>query len=147
MPRKLYRDRQGYARHVDYAKNQIRALSRTDPILFGLSKGPWSLWWANQEEENGRSFSGQDVYELAPDPKSDAVAWAEDIAAQLKRLNGSPSLDALYDLARQAGFDKSPEAFGMYLGCQTAGHGISWCDDLDADAGRLIAVPSREFYV
>lgn len=147
MPRKLRRDRQGHYHHVDYTKKQIAALQGHDPILFGMAKGPWALEWADREEEKGRSFSGQDIYELAPNPPSDAIAWAEDVSAQLRRLNGVDALEDVYTKASFAGFDKDREVFGMYLGCQIAGHGISWCDDLQPGAERYIDLPHREFYV
>jgi hypothetical protein len=147
MPRKVKRDKKGFFRHIDYTWKQIADLRNTDTILFGIAKGPWALEWANREEEKGRSFSGQDIYKLAPDPPSEAVAWAEDIAAQLMRLNRATRLFVLYALASREGFDKSPETFGMYLGCQAAGHGISWCDDLQPGTEKLIDIPHREFHV
>ena len=147
MPRKSHRDRQGFHHHVDYTKKQIAELQSNDPILFGIAKGPWSLQWTDMEEEKGRSFSGQDIYELAPNPPSDAVAWAEDIAAQLKRLNMVRSLHELFLIAQNRGYDKDEETFGMYLGCQAAGHGISWADDLQPGDDRAIELPYREFYV
>lgn len=147
MPRKSYRDKQGFHRHVNYNKMQIAELQLMDPILFGIAKGPWAIEWANRQEENGRSFSGQDIYEAAPNPPSDAIVWAEDIAAQLRRLNNVAGLEVLYAVAQHEGFRKDRENFGLYLGCQAAGHGITWHDDLHPGAGKLIEIPHREFYV
>lgn len=147
MPRKSYRDRKGFHRHVGYTRKQIAELASTDPILFGMAKGPWAIEWANREEAKGRSFAGEDIYARAPDPPSDAIVWAEDIAAQLKRLNNVTRLFVLYAHAAREGFDKNTEIFGMYLGCQAAGHGISWCDDLQPGTDKLIEIPHREFHV
>jgi hypothetical protein len=147
MPRKVHRDRQGFHRHKDYAKDEIARLRHQNPILFGIAKGPWSLEWADREEEKGRSFSGQDIYAQAPNPPSDAVVWAEDIATQLKRLNMVNSLEDLYTIAARRGYPHDEEAFGTHLGCQAAGHGISWSDDAEAGHDRDIEIPSRDFYV
>jgi len=147
MPRKMKRDKKGFAHHIGYTKKQITELQYMDPILFGMAKGPWALEWSNREEEKGRSFSGQDIYELAPNPPSDAVAWAEDIAAQLKRMNNVAGLEVLYAVAQREGFNKDRENFGLYLGCQAAGHGISWCDDLQPGTEKLIDIPHHEFYI
>jgi hypothetical protein len=102
---------------------------------------------ADREEEKGRSFSGQEIYGQAPNPPSSAMFWADDIAAQLLHLNRMQSLTALFAKATSLGFDKSPEDFGALLGCQAAGHGISWADDLAPGSYDQIDVPSREFYV
>jgi hypothetical protein len=130
-----------------YTKREIAQLQNLDPILFGIAKGPWALEWANREEEKGQSFSGQDIYPQAPNPPNNAVTWASDIAAQLKRLNNVSSLEDLFNKAVSLGYDKNAEDFGVHLGCQAAGHGISWADDLDSGSYDQIAVPSREFYV
>ena len=130
-----------------YTKREIAHLQNLDPILFGIAKGPWALEWANREEENRRSFSGQDIYPQAPLPPNDAVTWANDIAAQLKRLNHVSSLEDIFNKAMSLGFNKSTEDFGALLGCQAAGHGISWADDLEPGSYEQIEIPSREFYV
>jgi hypothetical protein len=140
LKRKIVRDRQ-----VAYSKDTIRDLSYSDPILYGIAKGPWALHWAEQQEEQGRTFPGEDLYEICPPPPSDAVRWAEDVAAQLVKMNDVKTLEDLMMIAVENGFAKDEEDFGAYLGCEAAGHGVTWHDDLDC--GSIIKIPDREFYV
>jgi len=112
-------------------------------ILLGMARGPWADRWANEQEEAGESFSGQDIYELAPEAPRWAEAWAVRIADAIVKLNGA-SLDELYHVAQREGFSKDREAFGFYLGMQSCGHGVAWDDDFATDV--KIKLPSAEFY-
>ena len=113
-------------------------------VLYGMAKGPWASWWANEQEEKGRSFSQQNIYDLCPEPPPKARKWAKDIFARIEALNNS-TMDLLYGAAMRESFGKDPEAFGFYLGCQASGMGIRWDDDLSTDL--KIKVPQREFYL
>jgi hypothetical protein len=146
LVRKMVRDHRGSFDQVPYTKTMISHLQKEDPIMFGLAKGPWALEWANRQEAKGKRLGGVDVYEAAPLPPFEAVTWAEDVASQLVRLNGMSLLD-LYQRAIECGLNKSTEQFGALLGCQIAGHGISWTDDLPSGCDHLIQRPHREFYV
>jgi hypothetical protein len=108
-----------------------------------MARGPWADYWAREQEEAGESFSGQDIYELAPQTPAWADKWAKQLASDIQSINGE-TLDALYRLAVQSGFAKDREAFGLYLGMQAAGHGITWNDDLSTNL--TIKVPHSEFY-
>ena len=117
-----------------------------DPeILLGMARGVWADYWANEQEEAGESFSGQDIYEAAPDAPEWAEKWARKLASSILRLNGD-SLDSLYKKARDVGFPKDRETFGFYLGMQAVGHGVAWDDDVPAGHDLKILVPSYEFY-
>ena len=113
-------------------------------ILHGMAKGPWAGSWLRQQEEGGRSFSGQDIYDICPEPPKRAGLWARNLAADIVNANEGLGLEALYLAARHAGFDKPREDFGCCLGCEADGMGIRWDDDLSTDL--KIAVPYREFY-
>jgi hypothetical protein len=113
-------------------------------ILYGMAKGPWADYWARAQEEKGRSFSGENIYDLCPEPPKWAKSWARKVADEIVKLNDGLSLATLFLAAREAGFNKSREDFGFYLGCQSAGMGISWDDDLSTD--MKIELPFREFY-
>ena len=119
-------------------------------ILYGMAN-PWADFWANRQEERGKSFSQQNIYNLCPEPPRAARAWARRIADQIVEMNGGLSLGALYLAARHDGFDHSREDFGSCLGCQANGMGISWDDDLTyswtSQPNLKIAVPQSEFYI
>ena len=116
-----------------------------DPeIKLGMARGPWADYWAQEQEERGRSFSGVDIYEAAPDAPEWAEVWAQRLAEEVVRLNGA-SLDALYREAVTEGFAKNRETFGFYLGMQSIGHGVSWNDDISG-ANLEIMLPRLEFY-
>ena len=115
-----------------------------DPeILKGMARGPWADHWATEQEEQGESFSGMDIYELAPDAPNWAEKWAQHLADAIMSLN-KRTLEELYKIAQQAGFSRDREAFGFYLGMQSIGHGITWHDDFNTDVKILL--PSGEFY-
>ena len=117
-------------------------------ILRGMARGPWADTWAQEQEEQGESFSGMNIYDLAPEAPQWAEEWAERLADAIVEVNDTP-LDHLFAGARAVGFAKDEETFGFYLGMQAVGHGIRWDDDVSS--GRRptdlkIGVPSVEFY-
>jgi hypothetical protein len=119
-----------------------------DPeILLGMARGVWADYWAQEQEEAGESFSGQDIYAAAPDAPTWAEKWAKKLANSIIHLNGDVSLDTLFKAARQAGFPKDRETFGFYLGMEAVGHGIHWTDNVPhSDEIPKILVPDYEFY-
>lgn len=122
-----------------------RGLTAEDEeILRGMARGPWAIQWANEQEEAGESFSGQDIYEAAPEAPRWTKKWARDLADAITSANGIASLEELYQAAVSDGFAKDRETFGYYLGMQAQGHGVSWDDDHSADL--VIRVPSMELY-
>jgi hypothetical protein len=114
-------------------------------ILYGMAKGPWADAWARGEEEKGARFSGQNIYDLCPEPPKAARDWAQRVADKIVAANDGLGLEALFLAARHEGFDKSREDFGFYLGCEACGMGIRWDDDLSTDL--KIEVPYDEFYI
>ena len=115
-------------------------------ILHGMAKGPWADAWAQKQEEKGRSFSGQNIYDICPEPPRAARSWARKAADKIVAANGGLALEELFLAARHEGFDKAREDFGFYLGCQACGMGIQWDDDLSS-TGLKIEVPYDEFFI
>jgi hypothetical protein len=114
-------------------------------IIRGITKGPWADLWANQQEEEGSSFSGQNIYDLAPEPPRWAKTWGKKVASIIERINGSTLTD-LYKSAVVVGYPHDAEQFGVHLGMNLIGHGIKWTDDVSPGHGIKIRVPATEFY-
>jgi hypothetical protein len=122
-----------------------REVAHDDEILHGMAKDPWASHWADEQEGKGSRLSGQNLYDICPEPPKWARLWARNLAADIVGANEGISLDALYLAARHEGFDESGEDFGFYLGCQAAGMGIRWDDDVSTDL--KIEVTYDEFYI
>jgi hypothetical protein len=136
-------------------KSQRKKPSEYDrDILRGMARGPWVLHWAEREEEKGESFSGMDLYEIAPEAPRWAKRWASELADKIVLLNTDrpnrqsslPGLAGLYEEAGANGFAKDEETFGYYLAMQATGAGVHWTDDLREGTDLKIHVPSAEFY-
>jgi hypothetical protein len=123
-----------------------------DPeIIEGMARGNWADYWARKREEKGESFSQMDIYELAPKTSPLALAWARRAAGDVVQMNAGRSLDALYEQATALGYPHDKERFGIDLGLQIAGHGVSYTDRLPSSSWRqareAIKLPHREFYL
>lgn len=114
-------------------------------VAAGIPSGVWADAWASQEEENGASFSGCDLMDVAPKPSNEAVRWGVGIAADIVKANGK-TLAALYAMARDAGYPYDASHFGYHLGMQAVGHGVSFSDDCKLPHDS-IKVPHSEFYL
>jgi hypothetical protein len=114
-------------------------------ILRGIPSGVWADHWANEQEENGKSFFGKDIIDEAPPPPASAKKWAKEVANKIVAMNNGQSLSRLFLRVKQNGYPHDAEHFGYHLGMQAVGHGVSWSDDtrLPHDA---IKIPSMEFY-
>jgi len=122
---------------------RARKTSHDRDILRGMARGPWADTWAQEQEEKGESFSGMDIYEIAPEAPRWAARWTERLADAIAEVNDTP-LSHLFTAAKAVGFPRDEESFGFYLGMQAVGHGIRWDDDVSTDL--KIRVPSMEFY-
>jgi hypothetical protein len=114
-------------------------------ISDGISRGAWADLWAMEQEEKGRSFSGQDITEAAPKTPAWAKKWGEGVAAKICELNHS-DLGSLYRLVKKHGFPHDEESFGILLGLQSIGHGVSWSDDTRGLPDDAIQLPKTDFY-
>jgi hypothetical protein len=131
-----------------------------EAVLYGMAKGPWSIYWANEQEElQGQSFSGTDIYEAAPDSPGWAKKWAKKVSLEIVKLNktklgiipklGKTSIANIAQLIFYTYPEKvrpNYEEIGVWLGCQAAGSGISWTDNLPGKAPFSLKVPQYEFY-
>lgn len=114
-------------------------------ILDGIAKGPWANYWAEKQEEKGRSFSGVNISDVAPKPPGWAHTWARKLADAIVDANQA-SLEALYMVAVSVGgYPHDEEAFGFHLGMQAVGSGLHWTDDARGDTPRIL-VPDMQFY-
>lgn len=104
-------------------------------IIDSMARTAWASHWASEQEEKGRSFSGQEIMGQAPKTPAAAKEWAVGAATKLNCANGLGWMDDpywtmqhLFNLAVQAGGKNDPEAFGHYIAMQMNGHGVSWTD-------------------
>lgn len=116
-------------------------------ILQGMARGPFASWWATNMEDQGRSFSGQDIMEVAPNTPRWAHAWAKKLGKSIASLNGA-TLSELYASAQDVGYRNNAETFGTHLGMEAIGSGIAWTDDAYSYGGTalVISVPSYEMW-
>jgi len=114
-------------------------------ILEGIPRGVYADWWAQEQEEKGKSFSGQDITRAAPRTPGWAKKWGHEVADAIVTANHS-SLEDLYAKVKAHGYPYDREHFGYHLGMETAGHGVSWSDDTKGLAHDAIKLPDREFY-
>lgn len=99
-------------------------------ILEGMARGVFASAWADRQEERGRSFSQQDIYDIAPKTPPKAKSWAKVEAARLIQNNNISSLTALYDDAQSHGYPRDAQHFGFHVGMRLVGHGVSPQDDM-----------------
>lgn len=117
-----------------------------DPeILRGIARGPWCVYWATQREEEGKSFSGQDIYEVAPEVPRWAERWAKKLADSIIELNGASLIDLYARATGECGYSRDRESFGVHLGMQATGAGIRW-EDAARGGDLKILVPDYELY-
>jgi len=114
-------------------------------ILQGMARGPYASWWSTNMEDQGRSFSGQDIMEAAPNTPRWAHAWAKKLGKSISSLNRA-TLSNLYASAQDVGYYGTAETFGVHLGMETVGSGIAWTDDLKGATSLKILVPSYEMW-
>ena len=117
-------------------------------IRAGIARAAFVDRWANDQEEKGRSFSGQDLMDVAPKKTSAAAnRWAKTVAQRLIADNGVKDLTALYlHAVHKYGYPHDGARFGHDLGMQALGHGVGWDDDVRGAPHDAIKVPRSEFY-
>lgn len=120
-------------------------------IIDAMAKLAWAVFWANREEEKGRSHSQMEIYDIVPATPPAARKWARNVAREMLALNKAPSLTHIYRVALNHGYQKSADQFGGDLGHQAIGTGINWRDDIPMGHARVprdaIVVPNSEFYL
>lgn len=117
-------------------------------VIAGIARAAFVTEWANRQEERGRTFSGKDLYQVAPRTDKHARDWAEGVVERIESLNRKSIVELLYAAAIADGRAGSvPEdyvfSFGSDIGHQVMGAGVSWFDDHEQFPLRL---PYEEYY-
>lgn len=114
-------------------------------ILDGMVKGCWASHWATEQEDKGRSFSGQNILDVAPKPPGWARTWGKKLADAIVQVN-HVGLEDLYRKAVEiSGYPHDAETFGYHLGMEATGTGSKWTDDARGPEVEIL-VPDMEFY-
>lgn len=106
--------------------------------------------WANAAEEQGESFSGMQLMDVAPATPNEVIEHAARFIKSVEKLNGR-SIDELYDEAANAPGkyyrDPDPSEFGHYLAMEAMGHGVNWYDNHPVPRAGKFVVPAVEIHV
>lgn len=112
-------------------------------LVNSMAKTFWVLAWSDYEEEQGRSYPGQELFNMAPDTPQSAIEYAHKFYLKVENENGI----SLQDFTPK-GLDEDDNDFhadlGHYLVMESLGHGIAWTDDRDEDHG--LKLPYVENY-
>jgi hypothetical protein len=129
-------------------------------VLGGMARAYFVDAWAQCEEDDGRSYPGQDMCDVAPETAKDAYnkalyhyaeieaatrARAREISTLIRKLGSYLNEPAQTDAIPQCipiqqevdrlGIDQEygdeEYTFGWYLGMESLGHGVTWADDHD----------------
>ncbi len=96
--------------------------------------------WADANEENGTTFPGQDIADVAPEETpAEYVRWAEQSIRTIENHIGIGIVEALYRACYVPALNsweercdaddyETLETFGHYLGMTFQGHGVAWSD-------------------
>jgi hypothetical protein len=118
------------------------------PIINGMARALFVIEWSNREEEEGRTYSGQALEDVAPETPREAFDAAHNLCGRFENANDTNIHALLWKAAAADGLpheypgDKYADGFGWDLALEALGHGVSWFDD----HGRFdLHLPSFEF--
>lgn len=103
--------------------------------------------WADQQEENGHSLSGE-IMDQTPDTiDPSAIHAAVTLAIDMERINSKSVAEMMEDIVHIADGDRPEtlEYFGHYAAMQAMGHGVGLHDAFGKYIYELIKVPYVEF--
>jgi hypothetical protein len=127
---------------IKKSEGSLKKQAYKGSVADGFADALFKSAWAEFEEEQGTSFSGMEILDVAPDTPQDVKSFASRKISEIESAN-SISLDSFVPPGEQEGsFD--PWELGWYLGMQYLGHGVSWMDDHE-DHG--LKIPSGEFSI
>lgn len=136
-----------------------------DTIVNAIARAWFVSAWASKQEEKGRSFSGQELMDVAPKTPRHAREAALIYLGRLECANKRDICGLLHDAAKADyatagitdGMYVEPDGFvgaytdseyartfGHYIGMEALGHGVSWFDD---HAEFELIIPRTEYYV
>ena len=106
----------------------------------GIARALFVTAWADEMEEQGRSFPPQtELMSVAPSTPTVAIKEAWRLTGALENENKMGILPLIYQAAKADGLDmetmpKSQKLeyasdFGHYLAMESLGHGVSWFDN------------------
>ena len=103
--------------------------------------------WADQQEENGYSLSGE-IMDQTPDTIDPAATHATvTLAMDMKRINSKSIAEMVEDIVNIADWNRpaTMEYFGHYAAMQASGHGVGLQDAFGYDVYELTKIPYIEF--
>jgi hypothetical protein len=115
-----------------------------EEFVKGAARAYWVTSWASEMEERGKSFSGMDLEDVAPETPLDAYVAAGVLTGLLTALNRT-SVYTLADRAAKAdGTDGvAAHEFGWYLAMMSMGEGVGWFDNHET---FKLEVPMMEYH-
>lgn len=140
---------------VDQWESLTEADSADAEVIDGMARALFVTAWADQQEQDGASFSGMDIEKEAPKTSRAAMSHATKLAKQFSAMNNGMSVGELFTRAEEDGFYTRPTSdnlrsqeslFGWYLAMRAMGHGVSWDDNAPSNATLKIKHPHTEFY-
>jgi len=137
-----------FGHHLE-RRNVYERKSSSSTILRGITRGPWSVWWARNTPE-GRRAGENNCYDFCPPPPKWAESWGRRIAHEIVSSNDHLELSTLFEVCVQHGQPEDGESWGWQLGMQAAsldymGSPISWDENLNADHPLAISVPQLRY--
>jgi hypothetical protein len=118
-------------------------MSVREDIVESMARTLYVMDWIEREEEKGRTYPGQELFDVAPPTPRVAYRAARRLADRIEERN-KLSLDAIYVAAAAAPGrhlrEPTPEDFGYSLTMQALGTGVAWSDnhpDVDIKLPRI----------
>lgn len=103
--------------------------------------------WGDREEEEGRTYPGEDLMNVAPETPDDARAAAAGLFKSTELVNKKP-IEQLYqqalDRSGREESERTRDLFGHYLAMEALGHGVGLADEFDKHG---VKVPDVTFYL
>ena len=121
-------------------------------IIDSMARTLHVLHWAEEEEEQGNFYPGEDLMEIAPETPEEALYQAWRLCGMIESMNGA-SLERILVFAAEAdGFHtldpefEYPEGYARELGyclaMRALGHGVAWEDN---HPPIILSFPTREY--
>jgi hypothetical protein len=103
--------------------------------------------WADREEEEGRTYPGQELMEVAPETPDDARLAAASLFKSTELVNKKQIENLYFRALKLSGKEDNEhwrDLFGHYLAMEALGHGVGLGDEF-RDHG--VEVPDVTYYL